>query len=389
MIVPKDMDIYDFTPIQRPADDRDSDIITTHFDYHAIHDSLVKLDMLGHDDPTSLRRLGDLTGLDVRSIPLDDPATLAIFSGLDTLHLRAEEIATTVGTLGIPEFGTEFVRQMLEATRPTKFSELVRISGLSHGTDVWLNNAADLIGTKTATLSSVISARDDIMNYLITKGLEPALAFKIMESVRKGKGLSPDQVKAIKAASVPDWYVDSCLKIKYMFPKAHAVAYCIMAFRIAYFKVHYPAPFYTNYFTLNSEAFDADLVAGGKPAVEASLRELKSRQDLTAKEKDQVTVLEVVREAFCRGIRFQRVSLNESDPRLFVLTANQELLPPLSALDGLGLTCAERIAEERARPFRSVEELSRRTGANKNVIEILTRHGCLGSLPKSDQVSMF
>jgi len=391
MIVPEDMEIYDFTPVQRPADDRDSEVVTTHLDYHAIHDALLKLDILGHDDPTSLRRLGDLTGLDVRSIPLDDPETLKIFSGLESLGVSEEEIGTPIGTLGIPEFGTEFVRQMLEVTRPTLFSELVRISGLSHGTDVWLNNAAHLIKEKTATLSTVISVRDDIMNYLISKGVEPSLSFKIMESVRKGKGVAPDQEAVMKKYGVPKWYIESCKKIKYMFPKAHAVAYCIMAFRIAYFKVHFPAAFYTNYFSLNAEFFDAELVVhGGPERVQERIRELKNRQDLTAKDKNNLTVLEVVREAFARRIRFCPVSLNESHPQLFQLIGEQELRPPLISLAGLGLTCALRIAEERElRPFRSVEELSKRTGANKNVIEIMTQHHCLDILPKTDQTSLF
>jgi DNA polymerase-3 subunit alpha (Gram-positive type) len=390
MIVPEDLDVYDFTPIQHPADDRNSDIITTHFDYHAIHDSLVKLDILGHDDPTSMRRLGDLTGLDVRSLPLDDPDTLKIFSSVETLGVTAADIGTGLGTLGIPEFGTEFVRQMLEATKPTRFSELVRISGLSHGTDVWLNNAADLIAAKTATLSSVITVRDDIMNYLISKGMDPALSFKIMENVRKGKGVAEDQEVEMKKNQVPEWYIESCKKIKYMFPKAHAVAYCTMAFRIAYFKVHQPAAFYTNYFSLNAEAFDANLVVKGRAAVVAHIQELKSRQDLTAKEKDELVVLEVVREALARGIRFKPVTLMESDARLFMLTGPNELQPPLCALAGLGATCAERIVAERpGRPFRSQEDLSRRTGANKNVIEILAQHGCLGVLPKTDQVTLF
>ncbi len=390
MIVPEDLEIYDFTPIQHPADDRESDIITTHFDYHAIHDSLVKLDILGHDDPTSLRRLGDLTGLDVRSLPLDDPDTIKIFSSVESLKVTQEEIGTNMGTLGIPEFGTEFVRQMLDITKPKSFSGLVRISGLSHGTDVWLNNASDLIAAKTATLDSVISARDDIMNYLISKGMEPSLSFKIMENVRKGKGVAPDQEAEMKKANVPEWYIESCKKIKYMFPKAHAVAYCIMAFRIAYFKVHHPAAFYTNYFSLNAESFDADLVVKGREAVVQHLKGLKGRDDLTSKEKDTAVVLEVVREAMARGITFRPVSLMDSDARLFTITGTNELLPPLIALAGLGLTCAERIVAERpGRPFRSVEDLSRRTGANKNVVEILTQHGCLGILPKTDQVCLF
>ncbi|MEW6516769.1 MAG: PolC-type DNA polymerase III [candidate division FCPU426 bacterium] len=391
MIVPQDMEIFDFTPVQRPADDRSSEIVTTHLDYHAIHDALLKLDLLGHDDPTSLRRLGDLTGVDVRSIPLDDPETLAIFSGLTTLALKAEDIGTPIGTLGIPEFGTEFVRQMLEATRPKEFAELVRISGLSHGTDVWLNNAADLIRDKAATLSTVISARDDIMNYLISRGLDPAQAFKTMESVRKGKGLSPEQEQSMREVQVPAWYIDSCKKIKYIFPKAHAVAYCLMAFRIAYFKVHHPTAFYANYFALNAEFFDAQLVVqGGAQKVADRIQELRALQEATAKDRHTLTVLEVVREAFARGLRFAPVSLMQSDPAQFAIIAEGELLPPLISLTGLGATCAQRIVEERAKSsFRSIEELSRRTGANKNVVEILTQHGCLGILPKTDQTTLF
>jgi DNA polymerase-3 subunit alpha (Gram-positive type) len=391
MIVPNDMDIHDFTPVQRPADDHTSGIITTHFDYHAIHDALLKLDILGHDDPTSLRRLGDGTGVEVCSIPLDDADTLKIFSGLESLQVSKEDIGTSVGTLGIPEFGTEFVRQMLEVTRPTKFSELVCISGLSHGTDVWLNNAADLIKAGTAKLATVISARDDIMNYLISLRLEPVVAFKIMESVRKGQGVAPEHEQAMREYGVPDWYIESCKKIKYIFPKAHAVAYCIMAFRIAYFKVHFPAAFYANYFSLNAECFDAELIIQGeRPGVRKYLQDLKNHPELTAKEKSNLVVLEVVQEAFLRGIRFRPVSLMESDPQGFKITAENELLPPLISLSGLGLTCALRMAEERlVRPFRSSEELARRTGANKNVVEIMTQHGCLGGLPKTDQTTLF
>ncbi|MCK5219255.1 PolC-type DNA polymerase III, partial [bacterium] len=273
----------------------------------------------------------------------------------------------------------------------TKFSELVCISGLSHGTDVWLNNAADLIKAGTAKLATVISARDDIMNYLISRRLEPAEAFEIMESVRKGRGVSPGHEKAMREFGVPDWYIESCKKIKYIFPKAHAVAYCIMAFRIAYFKVHFPAVFYANYFSLNAECFDAEIIIQGeRPGVRKYLQDLKKRPELTAKEKNNQVVLEVVQEAFLRGIRFRPVSLMESDPQGFKITAENELLPPLISLSGLGLTCARRIAGERTgRPFRSIEELTRRTGANKNVVEIMTQHGCLGRLPKTDQTTLF
>jgi len=243
----------------------------------------------------------------------------------------------------------------------------------------------------TATLSSVISARDDIMNYLILKGMDPSLSFKIMESVRKGKGVSPEQEEAMRAGHVPDWYIESCKKIKYMFPKAHAVAYCIMAFRIAYFKVHHPTAFYANYFTLNAEAFDAQLIVrGGRRGVLEYIQTNKGRQDLTAKEKDTLVVLDVVREAFARGLRVRPVSFMESHPTEFKIVGDKELLPPLISLAGLGLTCALNIDQERrGAAFRSVEDLSRRTGANKNVVEILTQHGCLGVLPKTDQTCLF
>ena len=286
MVLPKGMDVHSFTPLQHPADQISSSTVTTHFDYHAISSRLVKLDLLGHDDPTVLKMLEDLTGVDCRSIPLDEPAVMSLFCGTAALQVDPSELGTSVGTLGVPEFGTKFVRQMLEDTKPRTFSELVRVCGFSHGTDVWLNNAQDLIRSQTAKVAEVISARDDIMNYLIRKGLHPGRAFKIMEDVRKGKGLRPDDINIMTDKNVPDWYIQSCQKISYLFPKAHAVAYVMMAFRIAYFKVYYPAAFYASHFTVRADEFDADIVAGGIPSIKSKMEEIsKKGKEATAKKK--------------------------------------------------------------------------------------------------------
>ena len=272
MIVPKHKDIYDFTPIQYPADDKNSGVITTHFDYNAISGRILKLDILGHDVPTIIKMLEDITGVDSSEIPLDDKETMKIFTGIEPLNIDDKDINIDVGTLGIPEFGTRFVRQMLLDTKPTTFAELVRISGLSHGTDVWINNAQNLVRNNIATLNQVISTRDDIMLYLIYSGLDKKRAFKIMEKVRKGKGLTEEDEEYMRSLNVPEWYIDSCKKIKYMFPKAHAVAYVTMSFRIAYFKVHHPEAFYATYFTTKAQDFDAQLVLKGKDAVLARLK---------------------------------------------------------------------------------------------------------------------
>lgn len=286
IVVPDYMDIYDFTPIQYPADDTSSEWRTTHFDFHSIHDNLLKLDILGHDDPTVIRMLQDLSGIDPKTIPTDDPEVMKIFSSTESLGVTPEQIMCNVGTLGIPEFGTRFVRQMLEETRPKTFSELVQISGLSHGTDVWLGNAQELIQNGTCTLSEVIGCRDDIMVYLIYRGLEPSLAFKIMESVRKGKGLTPEFEEEMRKHNVPEWYIESCKKIKYMFPKAHATAYVLMAVRIAYFKVHYPLLYYATYFTVRAEDFDLDAMIQGSAAIRKRIEEINAKGlNATAKEK--------------------------------------------------------------------------------------------------------
>ncbi|MDI3547173.1 MAG: polymerase subunit alpha, Gram-positive type [Halanaerobiales bacterium] len=390
MVVPRHLDIHDFTPIQHPANDQETTVRTTHFDYHSISGRILKLDLLGHDDPTSIRMLQDLTGVSPEEIPLDDPETMAIFSSTDPLGVTPEEIGTTVGTLGIPEFGTSFVRQMLVETKPTTFAELIRISGLSHGTDVWLNNAQELIRSGQAKLAEVISVRDDIMNYLIQKGLEPGKAFWIMEHVRKGKGLTVEEEAYMRENNVPEWYIDSCKKIKYMFPKAHAAAYVMMAFRIAYFKVHYPEAFYATYFTTKAGDFDAQLISQGYEHILKVKQKLEERgNDLTAKEKGVLTILEIVIEAMARGIKFTTVDLYRSDAYRFKIT-DDGLLPPLVSLEGLGNSAAASIAATREEgEFTSIEDLVNRTRISKTVVEIMQKHGTLEGLPEKNQLSLF
>jgi DNA polymerase-3 subunit alpha (Gram-positive type) len=390
MIVPKGMDIHQFTPVQRPADDSASDVTTTHFDYHALSGRLLKLDILGHDDPTMLRMLHKLTGVDPRDVPLDDRDTIQLFSTTRSLGIISEDIGCPVGSLGIPEFGTKFVRQMLQDTKPTTMAELVRISGLSHGTDVWLNNAQELISNGTATLKEVISTRDDIYIYLVQRGMEPKKAFGIMERVRKGKGLDQEDIVDMKAVSTPDWFIQSCRKIKYMFPKAHAVAYVTMAFRIAYYKVHYPLAFYAAYFTVRADEFDAQLVVSGKDQVIKTIKDLEDRKNnLTQRERSLMTILEIAREMYCRGFGFLPVDLYKSDRNEFII-AGKKLLPPLNSLQGLGESAAENIVEARnERPFISVEDLQERTRISRAVVDILKEHRCLESLPASNQISLF
>ena len=390
MVVPRDRDIHDFTPIQHPANDQSTDVRTTHFDYHAISGRILKLDLLGHDDPTSIRMLQDMTGVDPLSIELDHPKTMQIFSGVEPLNLERNDLDLKVGTLGIPEFGTSFVRQMLTETRPTTFAELLRISGLSHGTDVWLNNARDLIQEEIAELKEVISVRDDIMNYLNQQGLDPADSFSIMEHVRKGKGLAAEEEKKMRAAGVPDWYIDSCKKIKYMFPKAHAAAYVMMAFRIAYFKVRHPEEFYTTYFTIKAGDFDAEIVSQGYQYVLDYYQELESRSsELTAKDKNLMTVLEIVIEAMARGINFLPVDLYRSSISDFQLT-KEGLLPPLISLTGLGSAAAESLLTARQESkFSSIEDLQNRTSLSSTVIDVMKEHGSLEGLPERDQLSLF
>ena len=390
MVVPRNMDVHFFTPIQHPADDKNSTTVTTHFDYHSISSRLVKLDILGHDDPTVIKMLEDITHIPPMTIPIADKATMSLFSSTKALEVDPKELGSSVGTYGIPEFGTKFVRQMLEDIKPTGFSELVRVSGFSHGTNVWLNNAQELIRSGTAKVSETISARDDIMLYLIHKDLEPGLAFKIMECVRKGKGLSPEQCEAMRVKSVPEWYIDSCQKIKYMFPKAHAVAYVLMAYRIAYCKVHYPLAFYAAYFSIRADDFDADLIVQGKEVIKNRLRELEQLGNkASVKEKSLQTILEVALEMYLRGFRLYSIDLYKSDPIRFQVKEGG-LLPPLSALQGIGDNAAKNIAEARVqREFLSVDDLRNRSHVSKTIIELLRGHGCLAGLSESDQLALF
>ncbi|MFW5987998.1 MAG: PolC-type DNA polymerase III, partial [bacterium] len=390
IVVPGEKEIYDFTPIQKPANDMETNTLTTHFDFHSIEDNLLKLDILGHDDPTTLNILQELTGVDPEKIPLDDPDTMKIFSGTEVLGVTPEEIDSEVGTYGIPEFGTNFVRQMLVDTRPETFADLVRISGLSHGTDVWLNNARDLI-KEGKKLSEVISVRDDIMNYLLDKGLKPQSAFWIMEHVRKGRGLTSEEERAMKDHNVPGWYIDSCKKIKYMFPKAHAAAYVTMAFRIAYFKVHYPLEFYNTMFTIKAQDFDAHIVSQGFDYICQVKEELNKKENKTAKDYSTITILEIVIEAILRGITFENVDLYNSSPYSFSLNKdNNSLIPPLISLQGLGNSAAQKIAASREEgQYSSIEDLVNRTGISKTVIEAMEEQGTVEDLPESSQLSLF
>ena len=390
MIVPNYTDIYNFTPIQRPADDTGSSIITTHFDYHSISGRLLKLDILGHDVPSIIRMLEDITGFGVNNIPLDDQKTMSLFTSSEALGVSLDEIDCQVGSLGIPEFGTKFVRQMLIDTQPKTFAELVRISGLSHGTDVWLNNAQDLIKNGTTNLKGVISTRDDIMLFLIYKGVKPKTSFKIAEDVRKGKGVKPEYEEAMKEQGIPDWYIQSCKTVKYLFPKAHATAYVMMSFRIAYYKVYYPEAFYATYFTVKLDDFDADLMARGVDAVKAKWIEIdRLGNNATTKEKNLMTLLESVYEMYLRGIKLLPVDLYKSHASKFLVT-EEGILPPLGSLQGVGVNAAQNIVNTRQESsFISMDDLRERAKVSKTVIEIMKNHGCLNGLPESNQLSLF
>lgn len=389
VIVPKEDEIYDYTPVQHPADRVGGDTITTHFDFHALDDRLVKLDILGHDDPTALRMLEDLTGVSPHDVPIGDPETLSLFSSAEQLGIDLSALdGCTVGTIGVPEFGTGFVRQVLEMTRPKTMEELVRIAGLTHGTDVWLNNAEPLVRNGTAKLSEVICARDDIMNYLISKGMEPSLSFKIMEKVRKGKGITAEWEQAMADCAVPSWFVGSCKKIKYLFPRGHAVAYVMMAFSVAYFKRHYPAEFYAVYYTVRADAFDITQAEGGPERILQNIIKL-SGPEATAKDKDVVTILEVVYEMNLRGIELLPVDIYKSEALRFTVE-NGAIRPPFNAVPGLGGNAALSIAEKRGGGrFSSIEDFAKVTGANTGVISALEASGCFLDLPKKNQISLF
>ncbi|SDB89012.1 DNA polymerase III catalytic subunit, PolC type [Pelagirhabdus alkalitolerans] len=390
IVVPDDMDIYDFTPIQYPADDRSSEWLTTHFDFHSIHDNLLKLDILGHDDPTMIRMLQDLSGIDPATIPTDDKEVMKIFSSPEVLGVKSDQILCETGTLGVPEFGTRFVRQMLEDTNPNTFAELVIISGLSHGTDVWLGNAQELINQGICEIGDVIGCRDDIMVYLMHRGLDHSLAFQIMEFVRKGKGLKDEWIVEMKKHDVPDWYIESCKKIKYMFPKAHAAAYVLMAIRIAYFKVHHPILFYAAYFTVRASDFEIDTMIKGSNTIRKRVEDIYQKgNDVTPKEKSLVVVLELALEMNERGFSFGKVDLYQSSATDF-LVKDQQLIPPFNAIDGLGTNAALNIVKAREQgEFLSKEDLRERSRISKTVLELLDQHGCLEGMEEKNQLSLF
>lgn len=397
VVVPKEIEIYDVCPIQHPADDPDSEIITTHFEYHSIDANLLKLDELGHDDPTIIKHLENLTGVNAQEIPLDDPETMSLFHSCKALKYTGENpdtdpILGDLGCVAVPEFGTKFVRGMVKETHPSTFAELVSISGLSHGTDVWLGNAAELV-RKGIPLSGCICCRDDIMNYLILQGVKPKLSFKTMESVRKGKGLTEEMEAAMNEQHVPEWYIDSCKKIKYMFPKAHAVAYVMMAFRIAWFKVHRPLAFYSAYFSIRAKGFDASCMVKGDKVCLDKMSELRGKErdkTISAAEKDMMTTLEVCHEFYRRGFTFEPMDVYKSDATRFLVTETG-LIPPFTSMPGIGEQAALSIVEERKNgKFLSAEELIVRCPkASKAVVELLEQIGALGSMPKTTQMTLF
>ncbi len=390
MVIPDYKDVYDFCPIQYPANDPKSGVITTHFDYHSLSGRILKLDILGHDVPTIIKDLEEMTGVDIFDVPLDDQETVKIFTSVESLKIKDPNYKETIGSLGIPEFGTKFVRQMLVDTQPSTFDELVRISGLSHGTDVWLNNAQDLVRAGTTSLKSVIATRDDIMNYLIHAGLPNKEAFTIMERVRKGKGLTDENIALMHENNVPEWYIWSCNQIKYMFPKAHAVAYVMMSFRIAYFKVHYPLAFYATHFTTKVDDFDAHLICQGPEVIREKMKKLEALEfGMSKKEGDLYSLLEVASEMYSRGYKLKKVDLYKSDAGKFKIV-DDELLPPLVALQGVGINAAKNIAEESKKgEFLSMEDMKMRAKATKTVIEAMREHGCLGNMPETNQLSLF
>ena len=395
IVVPHGEEIYSFTPVQHPANGQTTKIITTHFDYHSIDHNLLKLDILGHDDPTMIRMLEDITGVDATKIRLDDPEVLSLFHGLEALHIKPEDIGgTDLGSLGIPEFGTEFVMQMLRDTKPKAFSDLVRISGLSHGTDVWLGNAQTLIQEGKAQISTAICTRDDIMIYLIDKGVESEQSFKIMESVRKGKGLTPDYEKVMKEHDVPDWYLWSCKKIKYMFPKAHAVAYVMMGIRIAWFKIHEPLAYYAAFFTIRATAFDYGLMCQGKAAIDNHIKAYKANPNLSKKEQDTLRDMKIVQEFYARGFEFLKIDLYQSDAIKFQVVEGK-LLPPFSVIEGMGGIAAEALAvaahaeTERGEKFLSKDDIRQKAKVSQTVLDTMAELGLLGGLPESNQLSIF
>ncbi|MDO4855309.1 MAG: PolC-type DNA polymerase III [Limosilactobacillus gorillae] len=390
IIVPDDMEIYDFTPVQYPADDQTAAWETTHFDFHSIHDNILKMDILGHDDPTMIRALQDLSGIDPQSIPMDDPGVMSLFSSPDALGVTEEQIYSKTGTLGLPEFGTRFVRGMLEDTHPKNYSQLLQISGLSHGTGVWLDNAQELIKNGTATIANVIGCRDNIMTDLIHYGLDSETSFQVMEHVRKGKGIPEEWQEKMTEVGVPQWYLDSCLKIKYMFPRAHAAAYVLMALRIAYFKVYFPLVYYAAFFSVRADDFDVVAMSHGKDAVKQAMKAITSKgNDASAKEKSLLTILELANEMLERGFKFKMVDIDRSDATDWLIDGDT-LIAPFRAVPGLGVSVAKQIVAAREeKPFLSKQDLSERGKVSKTLIEFMSANHVLDGLPDKNQLSLF
>ncbi len=390
IVVPHDKEIYDFTAIQHPANDMNTPIITTHFEYHSIDHNLLKLDILGHDDPTMIRRLEDITGVDAKTIALDDKDVMSLFHNTDALGIKPDDIfGVPLGSLGIPEFGTDFVIQMLIDTKPKSFSDLVRISGLSHGTDVWLGNAQEIIARGDAELSGCICCRDDIMVYLINKGLEKGLSFTIMESVRKGKGLKPEWEEEMKAHGVPDWYIVSCKTIKYMFPKAHAAAYVMMGWRIAWFKIFYPLAYYTAFFSIRASAFSYELMCQGREKLEYHMKELINtpKDQLSKKDQDSLKDMRLVQEMYARGYEFMPIELERADDKKFQIF-DGKIMPSLSSIDGMGEKAAEAVKlASQDGPYTSLDNFRNRTKVSKTIIDKMVEFGILEGLPESDQLT--
>ena len=393
VVIPQDKEIYDFCPVQHPADDPNSDIITTHFEYHSMESNLLKLDILGHDDPTMIRMLEVLTGVNAREIPLDDKDTMSLFSSSKALGYENDKILGPTGGTAIPEFGTSFVRGMLEETQPNQFDILVRLSGFSHGTDVWLGNARDLILQQGIPVGQAIGCRDDIMIFLISKGMPPKRSFKIMEAVRKGRGLPDGAEDEMRAAGVPDWYIDSCKKIAYLFPKAHAVAYVMMAFRIAWFKVHRPLAFYSAYFSIRAKAFDEAYMCRGMDVCQQKMRQIIAKdKEASAVEQDMLTTLEVCYEFYLRGFTFLPMDIYKSEAINFAVEEDKKALrPPFVSVAGLGETAALSLAESRkGKHFISIEEVAAACPkVSKTHIQLLKEAGTFGDLPETSQIDLF
>ncbi len=392
VVVPDDMDIYDFTPVSYPADDVNAAWLITHYDFHSIHDNILKFDILGHDDPTMIRHLQDLSGIDPLTIPPDDPGVMSLFSSTKALGVTPEQIGSQTGTLGVPEFGTRFVRGMLEETKPTTFAELLQISGLSHGTDVWLGNAEDLVNNGTCKLKDVIGCRDNIMMDLIHWGVKPEVAFSTMESVRHGRGISDENMAVLKKnKKIPDWYIPSRCNINFIYSKDHASAYILMALRIAWFKVYYPEIYYTAYFSVRADLFDLVAMSHGKNTVKAAMKEIQDKgMDASAKDKSLLTVLEIANECLERGIKIKMVDIDQSEATDFKILDKHTILAPFNAVPGLGDNAAKQIVAARAeKKFLSKEDLAKRGKVSQTIMNYFEDNGVLEGMPDENQLSLF